>query len=216
MPQSSYKSRRWSKWSKHVQHPLLGSGPKMPYRQLTSNLSYSMLKSNLTQPRNVLPAEKKIGGWMCIHELIPVLSSGTSAEKLAFSVRSSPSSVPSFRKWDGQAKYTGLCIPCHMEFFQVLKSFLSPYDKGLEGLRLFVLKRRQIGSLMINVYELMNERDKVHLVFLSSLPCNTRSPLWFHWNSDKFKTDEKKHFAQPAYEICWSQELRKFQRHLYQ
>lgn len=30
---------------------------------------------------------------------------------------------------------------------------------------------------MINVCELMNERDKVHLVRLSSLPCNTRIPF---------------------------------------
>lgn len=117
-----------------------------------------------------------LGGQMQICASVPTLLSGTPTENRAYSIWSSPSSAPALRKWDGQTKYTRLCIPCHLGFFQVLKSFLSPCDKGLEGLRLFILKRRQIGSLMINACELMNEKDKVHLVRLSSLPCNMSIP----------------------------------------
>lgn len=94
-----------------------------------------------------------------------------------YSMWSSASSAPSLREREDQAKCTTCCIPCHIGFFQVLKSLLSPCDRGLEGLRLFILKRRQIGSLMINADELMNERDKVHLVLPSSLPRNASSPL---------------------------------------
>lgn len=63
----------------------------------------------------------------------------------------------------------------------------------------------------------INEWERQSTSGTSVLPAlQHEHPLWFHQNSDKFESDEKKHFPQPAYEICWSQKLRRFQRHLYQ
>jgi len=77
---------------------------------------------------------KKLGGMMCVHALVPVSSGGHLQQN--WLIRSSPLHLLFYPEIN--TKYTSLCIPCHRELIQVLKSFLSAYDKGLEGLRLFV------------------------------------------------------------------------------